>query len=293
MFQKACEIGRNFTWPVVISRLTVGGICEAGVGTFIPVNDEGWIVTAAHILQLMAKMSAEETQTRELKAKIASINSDKALSNKDRRRQLAQLGLLKSDAVEKWSIWWGQDAARIEIGSDLGMEIADIAVARLTSFDTSKMRAFPTFRKRSSDSDPGTSLCRMGFPFWDVKPEWSAATNNFNLTQNMPLPVFANEGILARQFETIPTDAAGNRLPPLPFRIRSIETSNAGLLGQSGGPIFDREGIVWGIQTSTVSYQLDLNTEDNQYYNVGVGCHSETVIGLLTQRGVKCQVSDD
>jgi hypothetical protein len=173
------------------------------------------------------------------------------------------------------------------------LEAADIAVARLASFDTSRIPIFPTFRKTSADFETGTSLCRMGFPFWDVKPQWNAAANSFNLTQNMPLPLFANEGILARQFEMILTDPAGNPVPPLPYRIRGIETSNAGLLGQSGGPIFDQNGIVWGVQTSTVSYPLDLNTEDNQYYNVGVGCHSETVIGLLTQRGVKHQVSDD
>jgi hypothetical protein len=114
VFQKACAIARNFTFPVVISRLTVGGACEAGIGTFMPVNNEGWIVTAAHILQLMAKMSIEETQTREFKARIASINDDGTLSKKERRRKLAELGHLKSDAVEKWSIWWGLDGAVIE-----------------------------------------------------------------------------------------------------------------------------------------------------------------------------------
>jgi hypothetical protein len=96
----------------------------------------------------------------------------------------------------------------------------------------------------------------MGFAFWDVKPEWDAAANRFNLMRNVPLPLFANEGILARQFEVLVLDSGGAPKQPLPFRIRGIETSNPGLLGQSGGPILDQKGIIWGIQTSTISYQV-------------------------------------
>jgi hypothetical protein len=103
--------------------------------------------------------------------------------------------------------------------------------------------------------------------------------------------LFSNEGIIARQFEHLVVDQGGNRVET-PFRLRGIETSNPGLLGQSGGPIYDEKGVVWGVQTSTVSYQLDLNTADNQYYNVGVGCHSETVIGLLKEKGVKYEETD-
>lgn len=298
MFLKACEIARQFTWPVVISRLTVDGTCEAGIGTFIPVNADGWIVTANHILQLMAQLAVEEQQTRELKANITRINDDKTLGNKERRRKLAELGHLKSDALEKWSVWWGQDGARIVPGSDLGIPAADVAVARL-AIDFSGVKEFPRFKKVAGEFEAGRSLCRMGFPFWDVKPAFDAAANRFIFKRNMGphatigVPLFANEGILARQFETFITDEQGNVVGQPAFRLRAIETSNAGLLGQSGGPIFDQNGIVWGVQTSTVSYQLDLNTKDNQYYNVGVGCHSETVIGLLTQLGIKHEVADE
>jgi hypothetical protein len=89
-------------------------------------------------------------------------------------------------------------------------------------------------------------------------------------------------------------DATGKPAPDAPtFPLKSIETSNPGLLGQSGGPIFDQKGVIWGIQTSTVSYELDLNTAEKQYYNVGVGCHAETVIGLMEKQGVAHQISDE
>lgn len=294
MFQAACAIARNFTWPVIISRRTVNGECTAGIGTFVVVNKDGWIVTAAHILQLMAKMATDEKNTHDLQAQIAAISNDPSLDRKHRRRLLSQIGNVPSDAVDRWSVWWGQDGARVEVGSDLGIEPVDIVVARLTPFNTANIAQYPSFKKSAKEFEQGASLCRMGFPFWDVKPEWNAAANVFNLTQNVPLPLFANEGVLARMSQTFMIDATGKPAPDAPtFPLKSIETSNPGLLGQSGGPIFDQKGVIWGIQTSTVSYELDLNTAEKQYYNVGVGCHAETVIGLMEKQGVAHQISDE
>jgi hypothetical protein len=285
MFKAACATARNFTWPVIISRRSIGGECTAGIGTFMVVNKEGWIITAGHILQLLGKMTAEERNNRELEARIAAIENDHSLNRKDRRRKLAQAGHLASDALDKWSVWWGQDGVRLEPGTEVGIEAVDIAVARLAPLNCDAIAEYPVFKKSAKEFEPGASLCRIGFPFWDVKPEWNAATNAFNLTQNVPLPLFANEGVLARMSQMFLIDPAGNPLPsPLPFPLKSIETSNPGLLGQSGGPIFDQKGVVWGIQTSTVSYELDLNTEEKQYYNVGVGCHAETVIAKAKKR---------
>lgn len=294
MFQAACATARSFTWPVIISRRTVDGECTAGIGTFVIVNKDGWIVTAAHILQLLAKMSADEKNTHDLQARIEAISNDPSLDRKQRRRLLAQAGHVASDAVDRWSVWWGQDNARLETGSDLGIEPVDIIVARLSSFNTANIAHYPVFKKSAQEFEQGASLCRMGFPLWDVKPEWNAAANAFNLMQNFPIPLFANEGILSRMSQTFMIDPAGKPAPNAPtFPLKSIETSNPGLLGQSGGPIFDQKGVVWGIQTSTVSYELDLNTAEKQYYNVGVGCHAETVIGLLDKQGIAHQVSDE
>jgi hypothetical protein len=269
MFRTACQHARNFTWPVVISRRTVGGECTSGIGTIVIVNDEGWFITAAHILQLLIDMTVEEANTRSLQTSIAAINNDSRLNNKERRRKLAQIGYLKSDAVDKWSVWWGNDAAKIAPDPNTLLLPVDIAIGRLASFGPVKINKFPKFRKSSKDFEQGASLCRIGFPFWDMKPVWNDTTNAFTLTQLMPLPLFANEGILSRMSQTFLVDQTGNPIPNA-FPLKCIETSNAGILGQSGGPIFDINGTVWGIQTSTISYELDLNTEGKQYYNVGV-----------------------
>jgi hypothetical protein len=230
VFQKAWTMARGFTCPVVISRKRVDGECQAGIGTYILLNADGWFVTAAHIMQVLQDLEAQEAQTRGLQAAIAAIETDGTLSRKDRRRKLAQIGHLRSDAVERWSTWWGQDGATLTPGTPVyAVPAADIAVSRLSSMNTSQVPNYPILKKRAADGDAGTSLCRVGFPFWNVKPQWDDAKGRFNLTENVPLPLFANEGILARQFEQFPTDPDGNKIA-LPFRLRGIETSSPGLL---------------------------------------------------------------
>jgi S1-C subfamily serine protease len=70
-----------------------------------------------------------------------------------------------------------------------------------------------------------------------------------------------------------------------------LETSSAGLRGQSGGPIFDKEGRVWAIQSKTLSIPLGfsptikLGTKEiteHQFIHIGVGCHVSEVREFLT-----------
>ena len=135
-------------------------------------------------------------------------------------------------------------------------------------------------------------MCRTGFPFVDMKPTWDAANNKFLLTQFIPPPLFPSEGILSRMRSTILTDPAGKPAPPPPFALKHIETSNAGILGQSGGPIFDQHGTIWGIQTETISFPFDVKTKVQQYYHVGAGVHAETIIGFFETNNVKYRKSD-
>jgi hypothetical protein len=41
MFRNALAIVEKFTFPVLLSRKTVGGACEGSIGTFIVVNRDG------------------------------------------------------------------------------------------------------------------------------------------------------------------------------------------------------------------------------------------------------------
>lgn len=87
-----------------------------------------------------------------------------------------------------------------------------------------------------------------------------------------------------------------------PFPLKYLETSSPGLKGQSGGPTFDVHGNIWAIQSSTNSFPLNFEANklmnqkqaehiQNQYLNVGLGIHSETIIGFLREMNVTFNLS--
>jgi hypothetical protein len=138
----------------------------------------------------------------------------------------------------------------------------------------------------------GTSLCKLGFPFHSIQPEF--INNNFQLPPgSLPIPLFPLEGIYTRKIEVRPNP--GN------YPLSYIETSTPGLKGQSGGPTFDVHGNIWAIQSSTKSLELGFGDSlqtgkeaehlRNQYLNVGWGIHSETIIGLLNEHNISYEVS--
>ncbi|GAI45805.1 unnamed protein product [marine sediment metagenome] len=86
------------------------------------------------------------------------------------------------------------------------------------------------------------------------------------------------------------------------YQIKFIETSTPGLRGQSGGPIFDVYGNIWGIQSRTQHLPLGFSpkikkagkeTEEHQFINVGWGIHPETLIHFLQDKKVSFNVSSD
>ncbi len=81
-----------------------------------------------------------------------------------------------------------------------------------------------------------------------------------------------------------------------------METSTPGLKGQSGGPIFDKDGNIWAVQSATNSLPLDFSPKvkhngrevtENQFLNVGIGTHVETVCKTLDHLSISYEKSDN
>ena len=79
-------------------------------------------------------------------------------------------------------------------------------------------------------------------------------------------------------------------------QVAFIETTSPGLRGQSGGPIFDKEGVVWAVQSKTLSMPLGFNSEyesegrkrqaPEQFIHVGLGTHIQHIRELLQSKNV-------
>lgn len=171
---------------------------------------------------------------------------------------------------------------------------ADLAVGRLKPFDGSHMLRYPVL-KNPKNLQCGTSLCKLGYPFYQVSATFDQVTGSFALSLDaFSLPRFPFEGIYTRNLVVPNSDYGGH---PIKF----LETSSPGLRGQSGGPIFDSQGTVWAIQSRTESLALDFNAkvirdgreaEIPQFLNVGVGVHPELLTQFLRDKGVAFEESD-
>jgi len=171
---------------------------------------------------------------------------------------------------------------------------ADLAIGRLEPFDGSSLPQYPVL-KNPKNLPFGTSLCKLGYPFYQVPVKFDEVTGNFELSLDaFSFPRFPLEGIYRRNM-VVPNSDYGGR--PIQF----LETSSPGLRGQSGGPVFDSRGTVWAIQSKTIHIPLGFSPtvkdkgreiEEHQFLNVGLGVHPTLLTQFLRDNGVVFEESD-
>ncbi len=292
MFRHALKVAAEYTRPIVISRRTVGGACSSSIGTYVVLNPDGWIVTAGHILSQWDKLVQNVKHTKDAVEARDAINSDKGLNRKERNKRLRAAPRVRRDDSDRCSAWWGLDSLKLRDFSYTTLsvpgfgEIIDIGIGRLEPFDSDSVNGYPVFKDPTRDFDTGTSLCKLGFPFHQITPVWDEAKEAFALPPTaLPLPRFPIDGIFTREVNIVVENG-----PKLSYPVKYVETSTPGLKGQSGGPTIDSKGTVWAIQTKTSHWPLGFSG-GQQFLNVGLGVHPETLFGVLDERGIGYQVS--
>lgn len=294
MFSKAVQVASRFTLPVVISSRTVRGNCRSSIGACIVVNAEGWVLTAAHLFGLIQQQERQALDHRNYHEEVKDFEHAVSSKTPHRKREIRHIKKPGKDSVCNHSVWWGMDGVQIK---DVLLQPAnDLALGRLEPFDAGRIAGYPVFKKPSQNYAPGRSLCRLGFSFHEITPTFDEERGAFLLPQNaLPLPFFPLEGMLSRfvryKMQGAPDDEPG----------MFIETSSPGLRGQSGGPIFDAEGVVWSMQSHTRHYPLGFMPQipgrakghvSHQFLNVGVGVHVDPILKFLEQQGVSHQRAD-
>jgi hypothetical protein len=281
MFSEAYELASQYTWPVIITSKTIDDVVSCSGGSFVIINDDGWFITVAHIFDLSRILEDNEPLMSKYNQEVFKIQQDNSLTEADKVNKINKL-----EKDPNWltdlSYWWGMDEADIE--NVVFLEENDLVIGRLTNFDLSAIKSYPVF-KNPEKIKPGTSLCKLGFPFHDISATYNAENHNFELCEDaVPVPLFPIEGIYTR--DNFEEDPATGKVGLF------LETSSPGLPGQSGGPIFDTKGNVWAIQSKTRSFLLEFGTETEQYFNVGLGVHPKVIVDFLRQNDIKFNISD-
>mgnify|MGYP002623929061 CR=1 FL=1 len=285
MFAEACQKAMKYTRPVAISTRQYDGTLRTDVGTMIVVNPEGWVITAGHLFDSFMKF-------REDTKKIEEINSINATRAHDSRIPSTDIKVDKS-LLTNHSFWWGWDGVRLN-NVFVNRQI-DVAIGKLEPFDPSWVSEYPVF----ADPDHmriGSSVCRGGYPFIDIKPEFIEEQKAFRIPKIPAESFFYPTDGIYTHFEDKGKSIDGN------CELRYIETSSPGLKGQSGGPIFDINGNIYGMQIITEHRTMGFHPTaeldgqkyiENQFMNIGVGVHVETLFELMDFRGVRYFKSGD
>lgn len=290
MFANALKSVSIYTYPVIISQRFYDGKVKCACATFIVLNEEGWILTSAHVLAVLGIAKKHSVEYSDYKKRKAEIETDLKLNIKQKNKKIKRLTVNKQWIINQ-SYWWGKDGVTINNFHIDGM--ADLATGRLEPFDSKSISVYPTFKDHKKGLSVGTSLCRLGFPFHNINATFDEDKKSFQIAPGvLPMPRFPLEGIHTRV--AIFVDEKSKR------KSKFIETSSPGLRGQSGGPIFDIHGNIWGLQSRTSHFALGFKpkvkhgnkeTEENQFLNVGLGTHVEEISHFLTNNKIKFNLS--
>ena len=266
----------NCTRPVIVSTKTIGGTVDSGIGAFVIINREGWALTAAHIIAPFIHLQEDLLRRKKVDEHNSKSNEKKEYD---------------PNWLDKQSFWLSWDSVSYE--SLIIYKELDLALFKLTNFNPKWIREYPVF-KDPSTMKVGMSICRIGFPFTKALTSYVEKTESFVLNNGiLPIPFFPNDGIYTRLLN-YGTTTSDN------IDVTFLETSSPGFRGQSGGPIFDKNGYIVGIQSNTVHLSLGFKQKlpdgteiPEQYLNVGRGAHVKSILEILDLNKIRYYSESD
>ena len=288
MFSHALPVAAGFTRPVVLSSRTSQGECQATIGAYVVVNDEGWILTAGHLLEIVRQHQESVRRHQGYRENVVEFQRDIVADKRYRKRGVRTFHRPATASVRHHSVWWGADNVRLIEAKVL--PAADLALGRLDPFDATSVPHYPVIKDPARGYTPGRSLCKLGYPFQQIVPVHDEKANTFTLPPgSVPLALFPLEGMFTRTVNTRVPESGEAETSPF------IETSTPTLIGQMGGPVFDPEAKVWGIQSHTVHHPLGFQPSvpggppgqaEHQFLNTGLAVHASVIVAFLEAEGI-------
>jgi hypothetical protein len=291
MFIKAIERVSQFTRPVhSILRTYAGKQVIPSAGTLFFVNEDGYAITCKHIAEML--LSADTINQHYQQFKIEK----QQIANDPRQKQLLKGLELKYKFHADHTIQLKNnfvDCVDTMSGFSFNLHpTLDLAIIKFNDYKKLHYGEYARFLKDETNIQQGKFLCRLGFPFPEfTNYTYNAATDDIEWTSTgiNVSPRFPIEGMVTRF------------LADDPHKLYGIELSTPGLRGQSGGPLFDSNGSVYGMQFSTkhlhlgfdlIDKEIMVNTSvkkvsDYSFIHLGQCIHVNIIKAFLKQHNVK------
>jgi hypothetical protein len=256
MFVKAIEEVGNYTQPIItITRNYNETVVSPGAGTLFFVNENGVAVTCRHITELLLAKNAINDNYEKFKKEKDGIGKNKY---NQRLRELEAKYQYKADVtIQLKELFMGCTSDPTINFKCINHPQLDLAIIVFNNFKNPLYKSYAKFAKDTSSIKPGKYLCRLGYPF----PEFTNFTYNkttddieWTNTGTLVTPRFPIEGMMTRH---LIKEGMG------------FELSTPGLRGQSGGPVFNEDGLICGMQSSTNHLHLGFDMKNFEYKTNG------------------------
>ncbi|MFN8357145.1 MAG: trypsin-like peptidase domain-containing protein [Spirosomataceae bacterium] len=290
MFVSAIEKVDLFTRPIH-SIIRNYGTNEASPGsaTLFFVNEQACAVTCKHVVELILNAEAIHQNYQKFKNEAAALSKNGEYWQRMALLE-AKYGYRSGVMVRIKNNFYNSVVNFSKLTIHLH-PVYDLAIIRFENASNHLYAGHAVFLKDSAQAKQGKYLCRLGYPFPEFTNfKYNPTSDDIEWTNigNPATPRFPIDGIITRHL----SDNQG---------IWGLEMSTPGLRGQSGGPLFDEHGIVYGMQSSTKHLHLGFDLHDitvnvngvpttvsnYPFLHVGQCIHVEVIKSFLKQNGVK------
>ena len=297
MFADAIEMVGGFTRPIkFVTRRYKEQVLIPGSATMFFVNEEGYALTCKHVAMELINADKANKNYRAFHEALAAVPE-----GNNRKAALKKLELQYNLRVHATAQELTQFPDTVDGWKEYDLVLhpdQDLALLHLKGFEKIRYHGHAVFAKNAATVRPGDMLCRLGFPF----PEFSDYRYNEETgfiewvrDGRGVTPRFPMDGMLTRHI----ADEKG--------RIIGFELSTPGLRGQSGGPLFDRTGLIYGMQSQTKHLHLGFDMKDKKmvlngreetvnnqpFLHVGSCVHVDVIKAFLDRHHVKYYVGDE
>ena len=295
MFVGAIEKVDQFTRPIhFIFRYYAGSDIVPGTATLFFVNEEGFAITCRHVARQILYANSIYENYLKFRGELRKFEKDPGFETQ--RTNLENKYKISAANPIRVLFNFIQCVSAYKAMTIHLHPTQDLAIIQFKEFESVQYQGYAQFLKDSRFVKQGRYLCRLGYPFPEfTNYQYNKVSGDIEWTKEgrSKTPSFPIDGIITRHI------GEGSE-------ITGIEMSTPGLRGQSGGPLFDPNGTIYGMQSATRHLHLgfdQVNREvvsDGQrrrvsnypFLNVGQCVHVDVIKQFLKEKRIKFYEQD-